>query len=258
MAVLDTAAKYREVLLYNRYQAARDNIERFRKDPPYAYVIPREQRDLPTAATLVQKLMLNGIEVHEAQQPFMLTGATILPDSWVILMDQPFSPLVKELFEAQQYPELRESPNGAPIRPYDVAGWTLPMQMDVKVDAVTEPVSQTQRARLSKIEKFTWPSGSVSGSGPVYSLTHKANASFKAINEVLDSGGRVGFAPSESENPAARERGAMIISGIDHDRLEKIARENSLTLKSMASAPPDLLVSKETARGFVSRLGAGD
>src|SRR4030095_5083372 len=62
MAVLDTTAKYRESLLYNRYQAARDNIERFRKEPPFAYVIPQEQRDLPTAATLVEKLLLTGVE----------------------------------------------------------------------------------------------------------------------------------------------------------------------------------------------------
>src|SRR2546426_11680496 len=199
MAVLDAAAKYREVLLYNRYQAARDNIERFRKDPPFAYVISREQSDLPTAAALVQKLMINGIDVHRAPQPFHANGRDYPADSWVILMDQPFSPLVKELFESQQYPELRESPNGAPIRPYDAAGWTLPMQMDVKVAAVTEPLTQAQRGRLQKIEQFTWPAGSVSGSGPVYSLTHKANASFKAINEVFDSGGRVAFAAAETE-----------------------------------------------------------
>ena len=31
MSVLDTAAKYREELLYNRYQAAHDNVERFRR-----------------------------------------------------------------------------------------------------------------------------------------------------------------------------------------------------------------------------------
>ena len=69
MAVLDTAAKNREELLYNRYRAGRDKIERFRKDPPYAYVIPREQRDTPTAATLVEKLLIDGIEVHQATQP---------------------------------------------------------------------------------------------------------------------------------------------------------------------------------------------
>ena len=32
MSVLDTAARYRETLLYNRYQAGRDNIERFRRE----------------------------------------------------------------------------------------------------------------------------------------------------------------------------------------------------------------------------------
>ncbi len=66
MAVLDTAAKNREELLYDRYRAGRDVIEHFTKDPPYAYVIPREQRDRNTAAMLVEKLMTDGIEVHQA------------------------------------------------------------------------------------------------------------------------------------------------------------------------------------------------
>ncbi len=107
MSVLDLAAKYHEELLYNRYQAARDNMERFRKEPPFAYIIPREQHDLPTAATLVEKLLINGIEVNVATKPVVANGRTY-KDAWVILMDQPFSPLVKELFEAQHYPELRE------------------------------------------------------------------------------------------------------------------------------------------------------
>jgi hypothetical protein len=178
MATLDTAAKYREVLLYNRYQAARDNMARFSKEPPYAYVISHLQRDLPTAATLVQKMMLNGIEVHQVTESFRANGRAYPADSWVILMNQPFSPLVKELFEAQQYPELRESPNGPPIRPYDVAGWTLPMQMDVHVDAVTEPIDQAQLARLRKLEKFGWPAGTVSGTGPsIRELTKRTRAS---------------------------------------------------------------------------------
>ena len=40
-------------------------VERFTKDPPYAYVIPREQRDRATAALLVEKLLIDGIEVHQ-------------------------------------------------------------------------------------------------------------------------------------------------------------------------------------------------
>ncbi len=41
MSVLDLAAKNRETLLYNRYQAARDNIHR--TEPPFAYVISDRQ-----------------------------------------------------------------------------------------------------------------------------------------------------------------------------------------------------------------------
>lgn len=155
MAVLDTAAKFHEELPYNRYQAARDNVERFRKEPPFAYVISQEQRDLPEAATLVQKLMINGIEVQQATKPFRANGQDYTPGTWVVLMDQPFSPLVKELFEAQQYPDLRESPSSPPKLPYDVTGWTLPMQMGVQVAPVLEPVGAEQRAALKPIQQFT-------------------------------------------------------------------------------------------------------
>src|SRR5579871_2461362 len=83
MSVLDTAAKYREQLLYNRYRAGRDNMERFTKEAPFAYVIPREQRDLPTAAALVQKLMIDGIEVHRATKPFRANNREYPADTCV-------------------------------------------------------------------------------------------------------------------------------------------------------------------------------
>src|ERR1700761_8112342 len=47
MSVLDLSAKNREILLYNRYQTARDNIHRM--EPPFAYVISDKQADVPGA-----------------------------------------------------------------------------------------------------------------------------------------------------------------------------------------------------------------
>ena len=91
-------------------------------------------------------MMINGIEVQQATKPFHANGREYAPGTWVILMDQPFSPLVKELFDAQHYPDLRETPSVPPKLPYDVTGWTLPMQMGVLVAPVLEPVS-AQRAR---------------------------------------------------------------------------------------------------------------
>jgi hypothetical protein len=243
MAVLDTAAKYREVLLFNRYQAGRDNIERFRSEPPFAYVIPREQRDLPTAAILVEKLIVNGIEVHRAAQPFAANGREYR-NAWVVLMDQPFAPLVKELFEPQHYPDLRESPNGPPIRPYDVAGWTLPTQMGVEVAAVLQPVTTEQRAGLEPIKEVTPPEGGVEGTGAAYVIGHRANASFKAINEALKAGAQVGFAQADGE------AGAMVVSGIDRERMAEIARKYSVNAVAVAKPPQDAVSTRKPRVGL--------
>ncbi|HTX37519.1 MAG TPA: M14 metallopeptidase family protein [Bryobacteraceae bacterium] len=290
MSVLDTAAKNREELLYDRYRAGKDVVERFTKDPPYAYVIPREQRDKVTAALLVQKLIIDGIEVHQATKEFTANGATYHEGDWVVLMDQPFASLVKELFDIQKYPEIPHPPpvtaegrggagggggggggrgaggggrgaaaapaaapaeaptaaaapaaaaggggggggrggrgggggrgagggggaaggggggggrgaaaQAAPAQtPYDVTGWTLPMQMGVEVVAVGEPVSEEIRGTLRKIDQVEPIRGKVDGSGPVFAFSHDSNASMEAVNDILAAGGTVTFAKSES------------------------------------------------------------
>lgn len=250
MAVLDTAAKYHEELLYNRYLAATDNVKRFTKEPPYAYILPQEQRDLLEAATLVQKLMINGIEVHQAARAFKVNGREYPAKTWVVLMDQPFSALVKELFEPQQYPELRESPNGPPKLPYDVTGWTLPMQMGVQVAPVLEPLGPTERASLQKMEQFTSPAGSVDGSGSVYVLSHKPNASFKAINEIFAGGGQVGFAPSKIETAQGEEIGAIVLTSVDRGKIARIAHEEAFGVKAVATPPKDLITVKKPRVGL--------
>jgi hypothetical protein len=242
MSVLDMSAKYRSDLLYNRYQAARDNIARFQQEPPFAYIIPQEQHDAPTAAILVEKLLTNGIEIHQTTAPFAANGREYRA-AWVILMDQPFSPLVKELLEPQAYPDLRESPNGAPTRPYDVAGWTLPMQMGVEVNAVTQPVKPEQRAGLKAITRVTPPVGGVQGSGGTYVFSHRTNASFKAMSEVFAAGGKVGFAKTT-------EAGAFVVSGIEGERVSEIAKKNAVMAQAVAQAPDGVVATKKPRVGL--------
>ena len=250
MAVLDTTAKYREALLYNRYQAARDNIERFRKEPPFAYVISAEQHDSPSATTMVEKLLINGIEVHQALKPFLANGREYRSGSFVVLMDQPFAPLAKELFETQRYPDLRESPNGPPILPYDVAGWTLPMQMGVETTAVLQPVSADQRAGLKLLEQAPPPPGGVQGTGSVYVISHRANISFSAVNQVLSAGGQVGFTTSEAPTSDGQQAGAIVVSGIDRERMAEIARKSSIVAQSIARPPEGVISTKKPRVGL--------
>lgn len=245
MSVLDTAAKYHEQLLYNKYQAGRDNISRFTNNPPYAYVISTEQRDLGEAATLVDKLMVNGIEVRQATQPFAANGRNYPAGSWVILMDQPFAGLVKELFEPQKYPDLRE--NGTPIRPYDVAGWTLPMQMGVDADAVLRPVSSADRANLKLLDKFSAPAGNTEGSGSVFLLDPRTNAHFKAMNEILGSGGHVSFTTDSTDGLPA---GAAVMTGMTRDRVAALSSDLSLSIRAIDKAPEDVIATKKPRVGL--------
>lgn len=299
MAVLDTAAKNREDLLYNRYQAGRDVIRKFTEDPPYAYVIPREQHDLPTAAILVEKLLINGIEVHQATRDFKANGSMYKAGDWVVLMDQPFAALVKELFEPQHYPDLRpqaaaagggggrggggggrggaaggpgaaaapaqtpaaapaaagggrgaggggtaggggrgaatgavNSPTGSSFEtPYDVTGWTLPMQMGVTTVMVMEPVSAETRAALKRIDTVAPIQGNIEGSGPVFAFSHNSNAALKSVNDILEAGGSVSFGKSDA---------VIYASG----RAEPILRGNGVDARSMAQAPAGVPVKR--------------
>jgi hypothetical protein len=191
MAVLDLASKYHEQMQYNKYRAARDTIEKFTKEPPFAYEIPREQHDAPTAALLMDRLMLHGIEVHQSSNP----------DAWVILMDQPFAGMVKELFEPQVYPTLSQ-------RPYDVTGWTLPYQMGVEVHPMTTPLTKQFRDSLRAVKAIN---------DLAAPFNHSTNASYRAVNEILAQKGSVSFAGED-----------IAVSGIDKGKLDAILKENRL------------------------------
>jgi hypothetical protein len=79
-------------------------------------------------------------------------GATheIPAGSYFVPLAQPYRANVLALFEPQVYPD-RRTATGAAERPYDVAGWTLPMQMGVEaklVRSVTETPSQRRMTQI--------------------------------------------------------------------------------------------------------------
>jgi Zinc carboxypeptidase len=238
MSVLDTAVKYREQLLFNRWQAAHDNIEHFKQNAPYAYVLPNPQADTPEAAVLAKVMLMNGVEVHRVKKTFHANGIAYPAGSWVILMDQPYSNLVKELFEPQHYPQaILEGNGGKPVTlPYDVTGWTLPLQMGVHADAVTDPVLEDQRAALELVTTIDTPKSTIEGAGPDYALSHKPNASFEAVNDILSAGGSVSFATQSIHTSEGQENGAFLVSGIGRGTLEPILTKYGVSAVSVPHA----------------------
>src|SRR5687767_27886 len=121
-------------------------------------------------------------------------------------MDQEFSELVRQLFDVQDYPDLREYPDGPPEQPYDAAGWTLPFQMDVNVIEVRSPLSAEARSALRPVRGTAtdWraaadapfstdsvaagiapPAGMISGSGDRLAVDPGQNDAFRLINQAL-------------------------------------------------------------------------
>ena len=214
MSVLDLAAKNRETLLYNRYQAARDTMQHFRKEPPFAYVISLKQTDTPEAGLLAQKMIDNGLDVYASKAGFKANGVEYPAGSWVIPMDQPFAALAKELFERQRYPDALENGTSKSIDlPYDVTGWTLPLQMGVHVDEMLDPLTAEQRGGIGKIEKVILPEATVEGAGTVFAVSHRANAAFEVVNAALQAGTTVLVAQEPVTTAEGTETGAFLIGG---------------------------------------------
>jgi hypothetical protein len=192
IAVLDYAAKYKEDLLYNRYQAGRNTIARYRAEPPYAYVIPQAQRDPAAAAELLKRMAMLGVRVSELTRDATFDSVSYPRGSWVIAMDQEFGELVRQLFEAQKYPDLREYPEGPPEQPYDAAGWTLPYQMDVRAIEVRSPLSDAARSALRTLAEASAIVAPVAG-GDATVIDPARTDGFKAIGRALAAGTSVRF-----------------------------------------------------------------
>jgi len=190
IATLDYAAKYGFDLLYNRYQAGRDTIRKYRQEPPYAYVVPEDQHDPVAAVELLRRLAFNGIRVARLGRDAAIDGIDYPAGTWIVPMDQEFAELARQLLDVQRYPDLREYPEGPPEQPYDAAGWTLSAQMGVRVVAASSPLSEAARAALEAVEG--------------------AAADWRAANDSIDAAARLAPGAGWYEVEPLREGPAVV------------------------------------------------
>lgn len=124
-ALIELLATQRGAYVRNFVQLGRKAIRLGETTAPFAYLIPYRQHDQSAVERLVETLRLGGVEVMASDSAF------------VVSMAQPYRAHAKDLLEAQRFPRMAQYPGGPAERPYDVAGWTLPYQMGVRVVEVT-------------------------------------------------------------------------------------------------------------------------
>ena len=227
-ALLDLAARNRETVLWNAYLKAKRQTERGAAGKPFAYVIPRSQHDPLTAVKMVNKLLGQGIEIHEAADGFRTrAGVVYPPGSWVVSLAQPKMGLIRHLLGRTLYPDNQwtRGGDGTPMRPYDMATDTMFEFMGVRVDALDEAAP----AGVRKVAGPVPAPGRVAASETGHSLDGRLNDSFHAVNLLLDRGARVGRAEKAGDG---LRPGDFTVAGAPADLLRDVTKKTGVEFAS--------------------------
>ena len=138
-ALLQMAAKFRPRYLRNFYEFGKANLKP-EPDDPQAFIVTAGQPNGETVSRFLEILMGQGMEVYQMTKELHVKMDQKQADfhemplgSFLVFVNQPQKNNVLSLFEKQKYPD-RRLPNGDAEAPYDVAGWTLPLQMSVEYE----------------------------------------------------------------------------------------------------------------------------
>ncbi|MEP6786983.1 MAG: M14 metallopeptidase family protein [Acidobacteriota bacterium] len=156
--LLSMAAKFRPRYLRQFYDYGKANLIAKASDP-LAFIVTAGQPNAGTVSRFLEILMGQGIEVyqmthelHVKMDPKQIDFHEMPLGSFLILVNQPQKNNVLSLFEKQEYPH-RLLANGDAEVPYDVAGWTLPLQMGVDYAAAWQISDlDKQRSTLKRVE----------------------------------------------------------------------------------------------------------
>ena len=186
-SIMSIVAKQREMFLTNFYKMGLDAVEKGREEPPRAFLVPTDQRDVNAALKMLRILQRGGVKIHQANANFTADGVEYPAGTYVVLMAQPFRAHAKDLLEVQHYPRRIPAPGAPPERPYDIAGWTLPLQMGVKVIKAVNAFG----ADLAFVEEIPKTAGKLHLEGVdfqdavVYALRNQTNLEAVALNRLL-------------------------------------------------------------------------
>ena len=221
-------------------RGTRDDWERILRDPadrdPRGFIIPRDQRDFPTATKFVNTLLYNGVDVHRASRDFMVAGTSYPAGSYIVKGDQAFRPHVLDMFEKQQHPNDFAFPGAPPTAPYDNTGWTLAWQMGVEYDRVMEGFDGPFEVVSDIIEAS--PAGVVANADGArgYVVDH-INDAFVAVNRTLAAGDDAWWYTEEiTAGGQAFPVGAFYLEA-ERDVIERLAEEKGLDFVGVRERP---------------------
>lgn len=228
-ALQDLAARNKDTVLWNAHLKSKRQTERGANGEIKAYVIPKAQHDDLTTVKMINTLLQSDVEIQTADKAFSVDGVSYEEGSYIISLAQPKMGLIRNLLGQTLYPdnEWTRARDGSPLRPYDTATHTMAEVMGVRVDPVGEAVDD-----FARIEMPVPTPGSV-GSGSRFSLSGRMNASYMAVNLLLNDGIDV---RRVDEPVAGLEPGDFIVSA-SAGALESAAKATGVDFVALGTNP---------------------
>lgn len=237
MSFLKTVAEKRERFLENFCLFAERQINKGLTEPPFAYLIPQDQKDLPTALKLIEVIQKNGAEVYQAKKSFTADGIDYPAGTYVIPLAQPYRAFIKDLLESKAYP-LPPGKDPAKYLPYDEASWTLPLQMGVKVVEVTNKFETD----LNLLPPVKIPDSNIADRGGKYFIIDSSpNNSVILANRLFKKGLRFSYIDRQiAYKGRSFKSGSIVIekSAISRQELTSLAKGLGLTIESIDEVNP--------------------
>jgi len=228
-------AENKKKFLSDFYLKSKRSVAKARTEGPAAYVIPADNKRPLGAASLVNLLRKDGVEVHTANAEITLGKDKYPAGSYVIRMDQPYSRCADMLLDIQYY-------NPKDPKPYDDTGWTLGPLFNVKTIRVTD--AKILDAAMALLKKDAKPEGQVLNkeNAVAFAVNHNAEnelATFRyTLKGVKMLTAENGFIQGDKKFNA----GSFIIpkEGNSPDlvtKLEKASKELGLLVYGLPSLP---------------------
>ena len=230
LVALEETARQSMEMLRNFYHKSWNSWQKGLTQPPYAFLIPKDQGDPARVAQMVGRLVGQHIEVGQAVREIQLHEGSFSAGTFVVRLDQPYGNYAIDLLTAQHYPKNGEAP-------YDDVSWELPAHYHLQVIPTAD--TAIRDAALTPLTETTHVSGHISGAGAVHLLRDTGQESLLAARYRLAQ-----FEIQIAEHPFKEDgvefpAGSWILAdqpGL-HDALQSAAADLGLDFIQVAATP---------------------
>jgi hypothetical protein len=190
LSMLKTASSHREEILKFRNDLCRSEVNKGKSEAPFYFIMPLNQSDQSELAGTVNLLREHGISVFELKNELVLENVNYHKGDIVVPLAQPFRPLIKEIFEPQEYPLRHYTPGGEAIKPYGNTSWSLPLHRGVKSFEISVRSKELENS-LNPIESDYQLKSEFEANQTIFLFTSRNNESYKAAFVAMSLGMQV-------------------------------------------------------------------